>query len=79
MSAIVVDHQMQSFVGELAIHAPEKLQVLLMPVALVKVANDFALRYIQRGKQSGGPVAFVVMSHGSTAALLQRKPWLGAV
>ena len=54
-------------------------QELLMPVAFVKVPDDFALQQIQRGEQRGRSVPFVVVGHGSAAALLQRQAGLGAV
>ena len=56
MSAVIVHHQMQRRgAGELAVEATEELQKLLVAVALIAVADDFARENIQRCKQSRRP------------------------
>ena len=50
-----------------------------MPVARVATANDRAVQDIQRGKQTGGAVAFVVLCHGSAPAFFHRQTRLGPV
>ncbi|MDQ1469795.1 MAG: hypothetical protein QOJ99_1275, partial [Bryobacterales bacterium] len=53
MSSVVVHHDVQGFAaGKLAVNTPQKLQKLLMPVALVEIADDFALKQIEGGEQS---------------------------
>ena len=65
--------------GKLSINPPQKLQKLLMPMSLMKVADDFSLQQIESGEQSGRPVALVIVRHGSATALLQWQAGLGAV
>jgi hypothetical protein len=48
-------------------------------VALHAAADDRAFEYVERGEQSGGAMAFVVVGHGAAAALLDRQAWLGAI
>ena len=43
------------------------------------IADDVAIEQAQRREQGRGAIAFVVGRHGPTAALLQRKPRLGAI
>ena len=50
-----------------------------MPVALVKIADDFSLKQIERGEQSSRSVPLVIVRHGSAAAFLQGQAGLGAV
>ena len=65
--------------GEFAINAPHELQELLMPVAFVKITDDFSLKQIQCGEQSSSSVSFVIVRHGAAATFLQRQPGLRAV
>ena len=57
----------------------QKLQPLLMPVALLAQAIDLAVGGVERGKQRGRSVAFVIVRHGLAAALLHRQTGLGAI
>ena len=50
-----------------------------MPVSLVTVPDDFALKHVQRSEQRRGPVAFIVMGHRAAASLHQRQARLGTV
>ena len=50
-----------------------------MAMALAAVADDGAIEHVEGGEQRGGAMAFVVMSEGAAAALLQRQAGLGAV
>src|SRR6516165_1509893 len=50
-----------------------------MPVPLITLSHHLALRQFQCGKQGGGPVAFVVVSHRPAAPLLHRQARLGAI
>jgi hypothetical protein len=40
-----------SLAGKLPVDTAQETKKLLMPVALVKVADDFALQQIERGEQ----------------------------
>src|SRR5208282_6593824 len=51
----------------------EKLEPFLMAMPLLAQAEDLAVGRIQRGEQSGGAVAFVVVRHGGAASALQRQ------
>src|SRR5262249_16995372 len=80
MSAIVVHYQMQRrLAGELAVEATQEFQKLLMAMALIAVADDFAGENIQRRKQSRRTVSLIVMCHGAATAFLQRQPRLSAL
>ena len=80
MSSVVVHHQVQSCLAwKLAIDVAQKLEELLMTVSLVKITDDFSLQHIRGGKQGSRSVPLVIVGHGSTTALLQRKTWLSAV
>ena len=57
----------------------EELDELLMPVLLHATPQDRAIENIERGKQSGGAVALIVMSHGCAFAGLQRQTGLSAI
>jgi hypothetical protein len=50
-----------------------------MTVALHALADDLTFQDIERGEESGCTVAFIVVGHGSRAALLHRQTGLGAV
>ncbi len=51
----------------------------LMAMALHAAADDLAFEHVEGGKERCGAVAFVVVRHGSGAALLHRQARLGAV
>ena len=57
----------------------EKLEPLLMAMTLLAQAKDLAVGRIQRGKQGGGAVAFVVVGHGAAAPPLQGQAGLGTI
>src|SRR5207244_9478360 len=80
MGGVIVYDQMQVQLSRgLLINQIEKLDPLLMAVAIHTGCNDAALDHLQSSKQGGGPVAFVVVSHGSQASFDQRQSWLGPV
>src|SRR5204863_7682806 len=69
--AIIIHHHMQfDLARELRIQSLEKLQELLVAMARITLADDLALGHFQRGKQSGRPVALVVVGHRAAPALL---------
>jgi len=50
-----------------------------MAMALHALADNLALKDIERREQGSNTMALVVMCHGSSAPLLHRQPRLGAV
>ena len=51
----------------------------LVPVALIAIANNFASQNVERRKQGGRPMPFVVVSHGAAASLFQGQSRLGTL
>lgn len=77
VSAVIVDDEMEIEAGKSAgIDFVEKPDKLLMPVAGHAIAYHSAVEHAQGRKQSGGAIAFVIVGHGSAAALLDRQPRL---
>lgn len=56
----------------------EKLEPLTVPMTLLAQAKDFVDR-IQRGKQSGGAVAFLVVRHARDPSAFRRQAGLGTI
>ena len=80
MGGIVIADQVQLPVGgDGLVDEAEKLEPLLVPMALLAQAKDLAVGRIQRGKQCGRAVAFVVVRHGGAASALQRQAGLSTV
>src|SRR4051795_13454047 len=50
-----------------------------MAMALHALANDLALKDIERREQGGDTMAFVIMGYGASAPLLHRQTRLGAI
>ena len=70
--AVIIHHHMQlDLAGEFRIQALQELQEFLMAMARVTLTDDLALRHFQRGKQSRGAIALVIVGHGSTPTLLE--------
>ena len=57
----------------------QELQPLLMAMLGHAVGDHFAVQNIERSKQCGSAVSFVVVGHGPSPTLLQRQSWLSAV
>jgi len=57
----------------------QKPDELLMAMALHALANDLALKDIERREQGGDAMALVVMGYGASAPLLHRQTRLGAI
>ncbi len=57
----------------------EEADELLVPVARHVAADDGAVEHIEGGKQRRCAMAFVVVGHRPSAALLHRQTGLGAV
>ena len=57
----------------------QELQPLLMAMLGHAVGDHFAVQNVERRKQCGSAVAFVVMGHGPGPTLLQGQSRLGAI
>jgi len=57
----------------------QEIEPLLMPMPIHALADDLTARYVHGGKERCHTVALVVMSHGLTPTLLERKPRLSPV
>src|SRR5258708_12253800 len=62
----------------LPIEGFQKANEFLMTVMWHTVADHFAVQNVQRGEQSSGAVAFIVVGEGSAPARLHRQAPLGA-
>lgn len=65
--------------GKLLVEAVEKLDKLLLAMARIALADDFAPCDLQSGEKRGGTVALVIMGHRPTLALFERQARLGAI
>ncbi len=80
MGAVVIEDQVQGHgAGKLLIQAAQKLDELLMPVARVALADDSPFDDLKCRKESGRPVALIVMSEGAAASTLERQSRLSAI
>ena len=70
--------QVEALVG-VAMDDAQEAQKLLMAMPLHASAQDCAGRHVESGKQGCGAMAFVVVGHRASTALLERQAWLGAV
>src|SRR5262245_39756608 len=65
--------------GNLGVDGVEEADELLMATTLHVAADNGAVENVEGGEQSGRPMAFVIMSHGTGAAGLHRQARLGAI
>ena len=80
MGAIIVEDEVQTRrLWKFRVQAAEESQELLMPVTGITFSDDAAFGHLQRGKEGGGPVAFVIVRKGAAAAWFERQAWLSAV
>ena len=80
VSSIVVDNDMDRFLlGHPDVDNGKEADELLMAMMLHTLANDLALKHIERGEQSGDAVTLVVVGHGASPTLFHRQPRLGAI
>ena len=78
--AVVVHHQMQAHrPRKLLVQPAQKAQELLVSMPFVTLSNHPSLQDIERSKQGGGAVAFVVVGHGSAATLFHGQARLRAI
>src|SRR6266566_6093969 len=80
MGGVIIADQVKLPVGrDGLVDQAEKLEPFLVPMPLLAQAKDLAIGRVQRGKQSGGAVAFVIMRHSGAASALQGQTGLGTV
>ena len=80
VGGIVVDDDMDRlFLRHSGLDDVQKPDELLMAMALHALADDLALKDIERCEQGRDAVALVIMSHGASAPLLHRQPGLATV
>src|SRR5258708_15853976 len=79
VGGIVVDDDVDGlFLGYSRLDDVQKPDELLMAMALHALANNLALKDIERREQGRDAMALVVICHGSGAPLLPRQPRRGA-
>ena len=77
---VIVHDQMQVQLWRgLVINQFQKLDPLLMAVTIHAGPNDAPFGHLQSSEQGRGPVAFVVVGHGSQSSLDQGQSGLGSV
>ena len=80
VSAVIVHDQMEwNLSWKLPVQASEKAEELLVAVPFMALSDHTSAENLQSGEQRGSPVAFVVVSHGSATALLDRQAGLRAI
>src|SRR6201997_4174330 len=80
VSGIVVDDHMHRFLlGRPGIDDVEEADELLMAMALHTLADDLAVKHIERREKGGDAVPLIVVGDGAGTSLLHRQPRLGAV
>jgi len=80
MGGVVVDDAVDGqLLGRVPVDGFKEGQKLLMAVPLHALADDLPFEHIERGKEGGGAVAFIVVGHGSGASLLHRQAGLRAI
>src|SRR5437870_10919862 len=69
--AVVVHHQVQlDILGKLPVQAAQKLQPFLMAMPTVTFTDHLAVQHVQRRKERGSAIAFVVVRHRTAPAAL---------
>ena len=80
MDAIVIEDQVQAGRRrKLAIEPTQEAQKLLMAVTRVVLGDHPPLADMERGKQAGRAMPFIVVGEGPAAAMLQGQAWLRAI
>src|SRR5271154_993482 len=80
VGGIVIENDMDDLTGwNLHLDGIQKSNEFLMTMALHIAADDCAVENVESGEQRRGAVPFVIVCHGSEAALLQRETRLGAI
>lgn len=68
-----------SFLGHSGLDDVQKADELLMAMAFHALANDLALKDIERREQGGDTMALVIMGYGASAPLVHRQTRLSAI
>src|ERR1700728_2563884 len=80
VSGIVVDDHMHGFLlGHSGIDDFEEADKLLMAMALHTLADDLAVKHIERREKGGDAVPLIVVGDGADTSLLHWQARLGAV
>src|SRR5205814_9303970 len=80
VGGIVVDDDMDRlFLGHSGLDDVQKPDELLMAMALHALANNLALKDIERREQGGDAMALVIMGYGASAPLLHRQTRLSTI
>src|SRR5258705_13637275 len=80
VGGIVVDDDMDRlFLGHSGLDDVQKPDELLMAMALHALANNLALKDIERREQGGDAMALVIMGYGASAPLLHRQARLWTI
>src|SRR5260370_36950547 len=80
VSSIVVDNDMDRFLlGHRSVDNAKEADELLMAMMLHTLADDLALKHVERGEQSGDAVTLVFVGHGASRTLFHRQPRLVAI
>ncbi len=71
--AVIVENDMDGFaLWDVPFDPVEEPDEFLRPVALHVLADDRSVQHVERGKEPGCAVAFVIVGHGRPPPFLQR-------
>ncbi len=80
VGGVVVDDDMDHlFLGHSGLNEVQKPDELLTAMTLHALANNLALKDIERREQGCDAMALVIVGYGASAPLLHRQPRLGAI
>ena len=80
VGGIVVGDQVDiQMLGRGGVDPAQELEPFLMTMSRHALADHLAGGNLERGEQRGGAMPFVIMGHGSAAALLHRQAGLRAI
>ena len=65
--------------GRALVNRSQEFEKLLMPMPRHALANHDTFQNIESGEQCGRAITFIIMRHGSGAALLHRQARLGTI
>ena len=78
-AVVVQNHMDGQILGGFTIDLAQKFSEFEVPMPRVTRAEDLPLQHIQCRKQTGGPVAFVIVRHRPTTPFLHWQPRLRPV
>ncbi len=80
MCPVIVENQMQFLASwELAVQLLQEAEKLLMAMPRIALPNYFSFHHIERSKEGGGAIAFVIVSERAASPALQRQSGLSAI